>query len=106
MSVLLIRSQRAETQRIERFWKEGKLWLKRVRRPTSLIQSHSDELSWRLNNAAHPGQLFGAFLEALKITIHVLRSKPSSCNRLLYALVLLPNIRQTFAMVIYFNSIK
>ena len=56
----------ANTQRIERLWKQGKLWLKRVRRPTTLMQSHLDEVCWRHNNAHHPNLLPGAFLEAVK----------------------------------------
>ena len=56
----------ANTKRMERLWKEGKLWLKRVRRPTTLRQSHLDELRWRHNNADHPNLFPGAFLEAVK----------------------------------------
>ena len=51
------------TQIIERSWKEGKLWLKRVRRPSHLLQSHLDEVAWRMNTKNHPSGLLGAFLE-------------------------------------------
>lgn len=52
----------ANTERIESAWKEGKLWLKRVRRRNHLMQNRLDELAWRMNNSNHPKNLLGEFL--------------------------------------------
>lgn len=57
---------RGQHTKKERLWKDGKLWLEHVRRPTTLTQSHLDELCWRHNNADHQKLLLGACLEAVK----------------------------------------
>lgn len=43
-------STAAQSQKIERYWKEGKTRFKLLRRLTNLMQSHLDEVAWRLNH--------------------------------------------------------
>ena len=62
----------ANTQKVERAWKEGKIWLKRVRRPSTLFQSHLHEIAWRMNNRNSENGLMSAFLAGVK--------KHLSCN--------------------------
>jgi transposase-like protein len=40
----------ANTQKIERYWKEGKIRFKTIRRPSNMMQSHLDEIAWRINH--------------------------------------------------------
>ena len=55
----------ANTQKIENRWKECKLWLKGVRKPNHLVQTHLDELSWRMNNVNNQDSLLVAFLKSV-----------------------------------------
>lgn len=49
------------TQGIERMWVEGKAILKRHRRPTVMLQSHLDELSWRRRHSESTSTLLTCF---------------------------------------------
>lgn len=53
---------RYHTQAIERAWIEVKQFLKRARYPTEELQSHLDEVSWKMPRRDHPGVLFAAFI--------------------------------------------
>lgn len=54
------------TQAIERAWIEGKAFIKRARYPTVNLQSHLDEVSWRMLRRNHPDGLFSAFLHDIR----------------------------------------
>jgi len=54
------------TQAIERAWIEGKAVIKRARYPTVDLQSHLDEVSWRMLRKNHNEGLFAAFLRDIK----------------------------------------
>lgn len=56
----------AKTKRIEKYLKEGKIWLKKVSRPTHLMQSNLDEIAWLMCNSESPDDLLGAFLKVVK----------------------------------------
>ena len=51
----------ANTQGIERLWVEGKAVLKRHRRPTTLLQSHLDEVAWRKRHKTSEATLLSCF---------------------------------------------
>lgn len=56
----------SNTKTTERCWKEGNAWLHRVRRPSHLLQSHLDEIAWRLNNKDSENGLLMSYLRDVK----------------------------------------
>lgn len=50
------------TQEIERQWVDAKAFMKRARGPTTMLQSHLDEVAWRKLRSVHPDGLMAAFL--------------------------------------------
>lgn len=54
------------TQAIERVWQEGKAWIRRARGGGPMLQSHLDEVSWRLRHRNGNISLMEAFLRDVK----------------------------------------
>ena len=58
---------KAHTQAIEKAWDRAKMWMRTSRGNTTLLQSHLDEVSWRLLHRDVPeAELFERFLRDVK----------------------------------------